>query len=389
MAGSMTAGLRHISDVTPTTRDRFMDFLRAASIGMVVLGHYLGTVITTTGGRIGQRSLLEGAPQLKLLTWVLQIMPVFFFVGGFSNLVSLDSSRRRGEGAGTFLRRRAERLLKPSLVFLGTWTGIQVVLHAGGWGGTGLIRLSGLPFGPLWFLGVYLGVVAVSPVMAALHRRYRGWVVIGLIGAAAAVDVAHHGMGIGWIGWTNFGFVWLLAHQLGFFYADGTLARASRRTLAAIAGCGLAAMIGLTVSGLYPLSMVGNGGDRFSNMNPPTLAIVALTFWLVGLTMLIRPAVSRWLAQPRPWMAVIAGNQMCMTVYLWHLTAMMVSAEVIVHLGFRASALNPLFLPVAFGSLAGLVALFRPFEAPTTHPSPRRKAPVKTGGADGTMTAQR
>jgi hypothetical protein len=49
MAGSTTASLRQISAVTPTTRDRYMDFLRAASIGMVVLGHYLGTVITTTG----------------------------------------------------------------------------------------------------------------------------------------------------------------------------------------------------------------------------------------------------------------------------------------------------------------------------------------------------
>src|SRR5258707_15170504 len=54
MAGTMVAGLRRISDVTPVTRERYVDFLRAASIGMVVLGHYLGTVITTNGGRIGQ-----------------------------------------------------------------------------------------------------------------------------------------------------------------------------------------------------------------------------------------------------------------------------------------------------------------------------------------------
>jgi hypothetical protein len=62
--------------------------------------------------------------------------------------------------------------------------------------------------------------------------------------------------------------VWLLAHQLGFFYADGTLTRLSRRVLALVAGGGLAAMIALTASGLYPVSMVGNGTDRFSNMSP-------------------------------------------------------------------------------------------------------------------------
>jgi hypothetical protein len=94
------------------------------------------------------------------------------------------------------------------------------------------------------------------------------------------------------------------------------------------------------------------------------VAIVALTFWLVGLTMLLRPAVSRWLARPRPWMTVIAANQMCMTVYLWHLTAMMLSATVLVQLGMHATPLNPLFLPLAFGTLAALVVVFQRFERP-------------------------
>lgn len=98
---------------------------------------------------------------------------------------------------------------------------------------------------------------------------------------------------------------------------------------------------------------------------------MALTFWLVGLTMLARPAASRWLARPRPWTVVIAGNQVCMTVYLWHLTAMMVSALVLVRLGLHASPLNPLFLPLAFGTLAGMVAVFRRSEASPVAPAGR------------------
>jgi signal transduction histidine kinase len=57
MASSMTAGLRRISDVTPAARDRYVDFLRAASIGVVVLGHYLAAT-----GTAGQYRLA--------LTWV-------------------------------------------------------------------------------------------------------------------------------------------------------------------------------------------------------------------------------------------------------------------------------------------------------------------------------
>jgi len=43
-----TKALREISEATPTSRDRYVDFLRAASIGMVVLGVYLGTLIVMT-----------------------------------------------------------------------------------------------------------------------------------------------------------------------------------------------------------------------------------------------------------------------------------------------------------------------------------------------------
>jgi fucose 4-O-acetylase-like acetyltransferase len=358
-------GLRRLSERTPAQRDRYADFLRILSIGMVVLGHYLGTVITVTAGRIGQRSLLEVSPQLKVLTWVLQIMPVFFFVGGFSNYTSLEASQRRGESVGAYLRRRSSRLLKPALVFLGVWTGVEVLFHGFGVGGSGLLRLSSLPFGPLWFLGVYLGVVAISPLMMVLHRRFRIGTVVGLIVATEAVDVAHHGLGIGWIGWANFGFAWLVAHQLGFFYADGTLTRMSRRGLAIMAGAGLAALVVFTASGLYPLSMVGNATDRFSNMSPPTLCIVAMSFWLVGLTMLAREPVSRWLARPRPWMTVIAGNQMCMTIYLWHLTAMLIAAKVMLSLGLSPTVGQPLFLGTAFAGLICLVAIFRRFEQPT------------------------
>ena len=35
---------------------------------------------------------------LWLLTWVLQVMPLFFFVGGFSNAKTYESMRRRGRG---------------------------------------------------------------------------------------------------------------------------------------------------------------------------------------------------------------------------------------------------------------------------------------------------
>ena len=48
---------------------------------------------------------------------------------------------------------------------------------------------------------------------------------------------------------------------------------------------GFAGLVGLTNMGLYPRSMVGttSAADRFSNMGPPTLPIVALLVFQVGL----------------------------------------------------------------------------------------------------------
>ncbi|HEU5002328.1 MAG TPA: hypothetical protein VFW71_06055 [Actinomycetota bacterium] len=89
---------------------------------------------------------------------------------------------------------------------------------------------------------------------------------------------------------------------------------------------------------------------------------MALTFWLVGLVMLARPAVNRWLANAKPWMAVIAGNRICMTVFLWQLTAMLVASLILLHLGLHPSPLNPAFLPLALATLAMLVTVFGRFE---------------------------
>ena len=120
--------------------------------------------------------------------------------------------------------------------------------------------------------------------------------VVGLAGrGAGALDVA----GLDRLGDLNFLLVWLFAHQLGFLYADGTLPRWPRRAHVAMAAGGLAALAGLTASGVWPQSMVGLPGDRVSNMNPPSLCIVALTVWLVGLAMLVRDPVTRWLHRPR------------------------------------------------------------------------------------------
>ena len=114
---------------------------------------------------------------------------------------------RRGEPTSAFVRSRLERLLRPSLVFLGFWLVVQVALHLFDIGGAAGPRLVGetrllrgmyppaatLPFGPLWFLGFYLVVVCVAPATIWLHRRYRWWVPAFMVVGAIVVDIVGFG----------------------------------------------------------------------------------------------------------------------------------------------------------------------------------------------------
>jgi fucose 4-O-acetylase-like acetyltransferase len=70
---------------TTSTRDRYVDLLRAGSIIAVVFGHWFIGVIHWNHGVIRTTSAIGVTSGLWIATWFLQVMPVFFFVGGFSN----------------------------------------------------------------------------------------------------------------------------------------------------------------------------------------------------------------------------------------------------------------------------------------------------------------
>ena len=376
---TQTSTASRLAAATPVDRDRFADLLRVASIVVVVAGHWLMAVVGWRGGQVETGNAIALAPGLWLATWLLQVMPLFFFVGGLANLVSA----RRDGGWVAFIRGRAARLLRPTVAFLAVWTAAAAALHLAGVPEAILRPATRLVVQPLWFLGLYLLVVALAPAMLRLHRRFGPAVVVWLGVAAGAADLAGRLPGLDRLADLNFLLVWLFAHQLGFLYADGTLARWPRRAHAAMAAGGLAALAGLTASGAWPPSMVGLPGDRVSNINPPSLCIVALTVWLVGLAMLVRDPVGRWLTRPRPWALVVTAGSSLMTLFLWHLTALLLAVLVLHPLGVTRPipgtatwwALRPLWLLVPAVLLVPLVALFSRLERPRAV----RRLPARVG----------
>ncbi|MFI1647664.1 acyltransferase [Streptomyces avidinii] len=378
----MTASARDMAEATPADRDRYVDLLRVASLGTVVAGHWLMAAVSADG--IG--NLLALVPALQVLTWGLQIMPVFFFVGGFSHALSYRSLARRTDGPvyAVFLRARLQRLLRPTLVFVLVWAALALAVQLTGRDGGALTGAAlRLVTQPLWFIGIYLAMVAFTPPLLKLHERHGWGAFAALAGAAALVDVLRFALGVPYVEFLNFAFVWLAVHQLGFLRADGRIRRP-----ALLAAAGLAAAALLVAYGPYPLSMVGMPGEKVSNMAPPTLALLCHGLWLVGAVQLLARPATAWLRRPRVWRGVVAANGLAMTAFLWHLTAMLgvYGAQLALGLGLPAPATAawwaqvPLRIMAAAVVTGGLVALFRRFEAPRPSAPAPAPAPHRTGG---------
>ncbi len=354
----MQTSAAELAAATPTTRDRYVDFLRVVSIGVVVLGHWLMAVVEYGPDGVRATNVLASAPAAQYLTWVFQVMPLFFFVGGFAHATRLA----RGGSYADFIAARVDRLLRPTAVFLAVWTGLALALElTGHQDGIGKLATRTI-VQPLWFVGVYLGVMALAPAMYRWHRRHGALVPVVLLGAAAGVDALRFGAGLDGIAVLNLAFVWLAAHQFGYLYADGAL---TRSVGAAMAVGGLVAVAILTR--FYPVSMVGMPGERVSNMNPPTVALAAHAMWLIGLALLVRDPVTRWLADRRVWTVVIAANGVVMTVFLWHLTALFVGQAVLQASGLPVPPAaspgwwlsRPVWIALLALACAALVSLFR------------------------------
>ena len=351
---------------TPASRDRVVDLFRAVSIAVVVLWHWsLSVTHWRADGSLTMPNPVGDVPGLWAATWVLQVMPVFFFVGGYANLAGWQAVARDGHGARRFVQSRMRRLLAPLAPWLGCWAVVDLALQGGG--GRSVTDWGMVVFVPLWFLAVYAGVVLAVPVTARLHRVWRWRVLAVLAAGAMAADVARLGLERGGAlpGLLGSACVWLFCHQLGYFWRDGTLVAGGRARADAVMGAGLVALAALTALGPYPASMVAVRGGGLSNMFPTTACIAALATFQLGLVMRVRPRLDRWLQGRRSWRATVMANGLAMPVFCWHMTALVAFVGLYEWAGFTLAdepttawwLTRPVWIAGPAALLAGLIVL--------------------------------
>ncbi|WP_427919997.1 acyltransferase family protein [Streptomyces sp. cg40] len=307
-------------------RDRYVDFLRAWAIVLVVFGHWLITgLVREPNGVISAPELLATVPWTQWLTLGFQIMPLFFLAGGHAAGGSWERARAEGRSATGWVGQRALRLLLPTGVYSGLVLVAVAICVAVGVDADTLALVGWAMAMQFWFLPVYLLLSAATPVLHAAHRRW-GLRVPVMMGAVALVAdlfvVTVHAPGVGLL---NYVLVWGVAYQLGFCWRDKLLAERSAVPgfMAAGGVVGFAALVWL---GPFPVSLILVTGQSPSNTNPPSAAMLAWAVGQVGVALLLAPTMRRLLGRAQLWGLVRPLGGISMTLYLWHMLPVLVVA---------------------------------------------------------------
>ncbi|MDQ0575653.1 fucose 4-O-acetylase-like acetyltransferase [Agromyces albus] len=367
------------------TRDPVMDLVRVLCVAVVVVGHMLmvGAAVIPGRGLVVERTLLE-TDWIGPVSWIAQIMPLFFVVGGFAGIGAWRRLAASGGTAADYIRSRILRLARPSIALFAALAVAVLVMHLTGVD-PAAIRLIGLGISsPLWFLAAYAFAQAYLPGLATLHAQAPRRTLAALATGAVLCDVLRFSTGIEALGLLDMTFVWLFAQQLGFWIADGWFRARSRATVAALGAGAYLFLVGLVAVG-YP-------GNMLDNLYPPTFAIVALAVGQTCLLVLAYPALERLTAvRPLRFVVQTVGSRL-MTIYLWHLPvlALIVGLLLLTPLPTPASGsaewwlTRPLIFVVMVGVLIVISMLLGGLERASSAPV-HGASDVSTGLAAGLM----
>ncbi|MDD9922895.1 MAG: acyltransferase, partial [Boseongicola sp.] len=132
MPSGLWARAKWAAERTPDSRNRAIDLYRAIAILFVIFGHWLLVAAVDRDNSLQLSILLAEQPWTQYATWVAQVMPVFFFVGGFSNSLSWKSALRDNEKARTWAATRLSRLLVPTVPLVIVWAVLAVIASQAG-----------------------------------------------------------------------------------------------------------------------------------------------------------------------------------------------------------------------------------------------------------------
>lgn len=341
----------------PARRNHLIDLCRIGSMLIVVVFHTLLWQVLLVDGQLVIVPWAPG-PVWWAISWVATIVPLFFVAAGYANAVVVDTWRASGDSYGRFLTVRGSRLLGPLSLFVAVFTLIGTVAAWVGFAQPAA-ALSRQFAQLLWFAVVYLLLLAAAPLAVAAHDRFGAWVMLPLVVALIAVDVAVRVTGDQQLQWLNLAFVWPLAHQFGIAYHRGWFRTWDKRVVWGALGVGIAAIVVLVFWLGYPPAAPAWADVLVANLLPPTLAITVLGFCQTCVVGLLEQAGVATRLSATADRTVRVVNALLLSVYLWHIPAIVACAGILVGLSLLLPAaaavlMNPLLLIVAVLALVAV-----------------------------------
>jgi hypothetical protein len=361
-AASLFPTPAEVEAATPADRDRAIDVIRIVSLVGVVFGHTVMATSTIRDDVFIWSNLLTASTVFQALTWVFQIMPLFFFAGVAASVTSWRPDTSPGAAPavqpwGGWLLKRCTRLYRPVFYYLVFWGvtlfALRFVLPVHVYE-----PVAGISIQLLWFLGAYVLVLAAVPLLARITTTAQlAGAVIGTFAFIAVIDVVRitmDGAGYAMLGYLNT-VVWLVPGMFGVAYRRNLLP--GRSALAVGLGM-LGVNLALLAFGPYELSLVGIDSQHLKNMTPPSLLLAGHAIMMCAFAIAAAPAISRWARRPRVWWLAAIGNSGAMTLYLWHMPLLLGMHLVFDYLGLdRYDPSTPGFVALSVLQLALMAAL--------------------------------
>ena len=257
-------------------------------------------------------NLLTASVVFQALTWVFQIMPLFFFAG----VAACVDTWHPGTSWGNWLMRRCTRLYRPVFYYLAFWVSALAVLryflpehvYEPVAGISSSCCGSSAPTSLCWRpCRCWRASPPPAGCSAPSQRRMRSsrWstpIRINVDGPSASglpepgrlVDPRH-------------------ARRRLPPHASRRARGADARRRDARGQCGAAG------AGPYELSLVGIETQQLKNMTPPSLLLAGHAIMMCAFAIAAAPAIARWAQRPRVWWLTAIGNSGAMTLYLWHI----------------------------------------------------------------------